>query len=72
MRTGHHMGNGRAILPPMPWQNLQGQPDANLRAIFAYLHSLPAVRNKVPAPEVPPAVIAAMEKSYDEAAKAVQ
>jgi len=50
MRTGKHMGAGRPILPPMPWQNLNTLPDDDLKAIFAYLKSLPPVKNPVPAP----------------------
>ncbi len=37
----------------MPIQNLQAASDADLKAIFAYLHSIPAVKNKVPAPVAP-------------------
>lgn len=51
IRTGRHMGKGRPILPPMPLQNLQGVTDEDLAAIFAYLKSLPAVKNAVPAPQ---------------------
>jgi hypothetical protein len=53
MRTGKHMGAGRNILPPMPWQNLGKLSDADLRAIFAYLRTVPAIKNRVPDP-VPP------------------
>jgi len=55
MRTGKHQGqpNGRAILPPMPWQNLALVTDADLKVIWAYLRSLPPVKNQVPLP-VPP------------------
>jgi cytochrome c553 len=53
LRTGKHMGAGRPILPPMPWQNLVQASDEDLQAIFAYLKSLPAVKNAVPAP-IPP------------------
>ncbi len=53
MRTGKHMSAGRDILPPMPWQNLAGLADEDLKAIFAYLQSLPPVVNHVPDP-VPP------------------
>ncbi len=53
MRTGQHMSAGRPILPPMPWQNLAALADADLRAIYAYLRSLPPIRNEVPNP-VPP------------------
>jgi mono/diheme cytochrome c family protein len=53
MRTGKHLGVGRDILPPMPWFNLARLSDDDLKAIFAYLKSLPPVRNAVPAP-IPP------------------
>jgi cytochrome c2 len=53
MRTGKHMGHGRAMLPPMPWRALAGLNDSDLKAIFAYLRSVPAVVNHVPGP-VPP------------------
>jgi hypothetical protein len=54
MRTGKHLGVGRPILPPMPWQNFGKLSDDDLKAIFAYLQSIPPIKNKVPAP-VPPA-----------------
>jgi mono/diheme cytochrome c family protein len=54
MRTGQHLGVGRPILPPMPWQDIGKLTDADLRAMFAYLKSLPPVANQVPAP-LPPA-----------------
>jgi mono/diheme cytochrome c family protein len=69
MRTGHEKGKGRPLLPPMPWQNLAAASDEDLTAIFAYLHSIPAVKNKVPAPNVPPPVIDSISKSYEAAAK---
>jgi hypothetical protein len=53
LRTGKHMGAGRPILPPMPWPNLAGATDEDLQAIFAYLKSLPPVKNTVPAPISP-------------------
>ncbi|HJV38821.1 MAG TPA: hypothetical protein VJ528_08290 [Geothrix sp.] len=53
VRSARHLGQGRAILPPMPIQNLQQVNEADLKAIFAYLQSIPAVKNKVPAPEAP-------------------
>jgi mono/diheme cytochrome c family protein len=53
MRTGRHMGTGREILPPMPWQNLAALNDDDLKAIYAYLRTIPAVRNQVPAPISP-------------------
>jgi len=52
MRTGKHQGqpNGRDILPPMPWFNIKQATDDDLKAIWAYLRSLPAVKNRVPFP----------------------
>ncbi len=61
LRTGKHMGVGRPILPPMPWQFIGQLTDQDLKAMFAYLHSLPAIHNKVPDP-VPPNMIASMSK----------
>ena len=55
MRTGRHEGAGRPILPPMPWQPLSKAEEGDLKAIFAYLKSLPAIKNRVPDPQ-PPAV----------------
>lgn len=53
MRTGKHMGAGRPILPPMPWQAAANLTDADLKAMFAYLQSLPAIANRVPEPVTP-------------------
>lgn len=50
MRTGKHMGVGRAILPPMPWLALATLTDEDLKAVFAYLRSLKPVHNEVPTP----------------------
>lgn len=61
LRSGRHLGRGRAILPPMPWQNYGTMTDEDLRAMFAYLRSIPAIRNRVPEPR-PPAVAAAPAK----------
>ncbi len=56
MRTGRHMGRGRPILPPMPWQMVKNLTDQDLKAVFAYLKTLPTVKNRVPQP-VPPASV---------------
>ena len=48
MRTGKHMGAGRDIRPPMPWQSLAALDDDDLKAIYAYLRTIPAIRNEVP------------------------
>jgi hypothetical protein len=56
IRTGKHQGQptGRDLLPPMPWANLThgalAQPEADLKAIWAYLRSLPPIKNQVPPP----------------------
>jgi mono/diheme cytochrome c family protein len=50
LQQGKHMGTSRPILPPMPW-NWYGQlPADDLKAMFAYLKSIPGIRNKVPVP----------------------
>ncbi len=53
LRTGKDMGEGRAILPPMPWQMIGQATDADLKAIFAYLKSLKPIENAVPDPISP-------------------
>ena len=50
MRTGKHMGSGRPILPPMPWRSSAGLSDEDIKAIFAYLRTVPAITNQVPKP----------------------
>lgn len=54
IRSGRHLGRGRAILPPMPVQALANLTDDDLRAVFAHLRTLPPITNKVPEP-IPPA-----------------
>jgi mono/diheme cytochrome c family protein len=54
LRTGRHQGRGRQLLPPMvPPAAFAELSDDELGAIFAYLRSIPAVRNRVPEPEAP-------------------
>ena len=53
LRTGKHLGEGRPILPPMPWENYAKLKDQDLKDIFAYLQSLKAISNKVPDPTTP-------------------
>jgi cytochrome c553 len=66
MRTGRHMGaTGRPIAPPMPWMTLQQQSDDDLKAIFAYLQSVPAIKNAVPQPDIPGQVLDGIAASYD-------
>jgi hypothetical protein len=54
IRSGKHLGNGRPILPPMPWEFISKLTDDDLKSVYAYLRSLPAISNKVPAPVAPP------------------
>jgi mono/diheme cytochrome c family protein len=42
--------DGRLLSPVMPWQNFSHMSDSDVHAIVAYLHTLKAVRNKVPGP----------------------
>jgi cytochrome c553 len=53
MRTGKHMGSGRPILPPMPWETIGKLTDEDLKAICAYLKTVKPIKNRVPSP-VPP------------------
>lgn len=53
IRTGRHLGRGREILPPMPIAVYRNFTDEDLDAIFAYLQSIPAISNRVPAPVAP-------------------
>lgn len=55
LRTGRHWGVSRPILPPMPWFNFKNMTDEDLKAVFAYLRSIPPVVNHVPDPLPPPA-----------------
>jgi hypothetical protein len=59
IRTGRHMGRGRPILPPMPILMYKNFTDADMEAIFTYLQSIPAVKNRVPEPLLPAAPVAA-------------
>jgi len=51
LRTGKHLGAGRPILPPMPWEMVGKLTDEDLQAMFAYLKSIPPVKNRVPDPK---------------------
>lgn len=49
MRTGKHWGQSRPILPPMPWPGYSQMTDEDLRAVYAYLRTLPPISNQAPA-----------------------
>jgi hypothetical protein len=55
LRTGKFMEMSRDILPPMPWQTIGQMSDDDLKAIFAYLKSLPPIENPIPVPLAPQA-----------------
>ena len=64
MRKGLHMGaEGRPILPPMPWTDLRSLTDDDLKAVFAFLRTVPAVHNPVSDPKVPKPVLDGMLKN---------
>lgn len=52
---GKYMGldSGRALLPPMPWQEFAHMTNEDVEAVYAYLKSIKPVKNIVPAP-IPP------------------
>jgi hypothetical protein len=54
MKTGKHMGSSRPIQPPMPWPWVGKMTDEDLKAMYAYLRSIPSISNAVP-PWAPPA-----------------
>lgn len=54
IRTGKHMATSRPILPPMPWPVYRNMTDEDLKAVFAFLRSIPPITNHVPDP-IPPA-----------------
>lgn len=53
LREGLYKGidGSRPILPPMPWFAYKNLTDDDINSVFAYLKSLPAVKNIVPAPK---------------------
>lgn len=52
-RTGKRTGRGREILPPMPIPVYNHFTDADLAAVYAYLRTIPPVKNRVPEPRPP-------------------
>jgi len=60
---GLHMGaEGRPVLPPMPWQEYRNMTDDDLKAIFAFLKTIPPIHNPVADPAVPKPVLDGMMK----------
>lgn len=57
LKTGKHFGTSRDIQPPMPWMWVGKASNADLKAIWAYLRTIPPVKNLVPdyePPKTPP------------------
>ena len=52
-RSGKHLGKGRDILPPMPWEAVHSASISDQKALFAYLRSLKPIHNPVPDPVEP-------------------
>lgn len=48
IKTGKHMGTSRPIMPPMPWLWYSKMTDEDLKAIYAYLRTIPPIVNQVP------------------------
>ena len=57
IKSARHLGRGREILPPMSGviPALRGLTEEDAGAVFAYLQSIPAIRNRVPDPVTPEA-----------------
>ena len=60
MRTGERP-DGRILAPPMPWRDYASLSEADIKAMIAYLRSLPPVKNMVAGPfgpnEKPPVFV---------------
>jgi len=53
MKTGKHLGTSRTIQPPMPWMWYGKMTDEDLRAVCAYMRTIPPIVNHVPAYQPP-------------------
>jgi mono/diheme cytochrome c family protein len=48
LQKGAHLGTGRPILPPMPAEAFGQLTESDLKAIFAYLKTIPPIKNMPP------------------------
>jgi len=62
IREGKYMGVGRPLLPPMPWDVYGKKTDQDLKAMYAYLMSVPPINNTVPQPTPPDKVAEVLAK----------
>lgn len=53
IQEGKHLGVGRPIAPPMPWPAYRHATEDDLKAVFAYLKTVPPVKNQAPEYEPP-------------------
>ena len=54
LKTGRHMGTSRPILPPMPIPSYMNMTDEDLKAVYAFLRTIPKIKNRVPDPVIAP------------------
>ena len=65
-RKARHLGgDGRPVLPPMPWPMIATLPDEDIRAIFAYLRTVKPIRNSPPVAQPPQEVQQAIARTND-------
>ncbi|MBK9090166.1 MAG: c-type cytochrome [Holophagales bacterium] len=48
IKDGKHLGVGRPINPPMPWPAYRNATEDDLKAVYAYLKTVPPVKNVAP------------------------
>ena len=53
LKEGKHLGVGRPINPPMPWPAYRNATEDDLKAVYAYLKTVPPVKNQAPEYEPP-------------------
>jgi len=54
IKTGRHMGTSRPILPPMPIEAYRHLTDEDVKAVYAYLRTIPTIKNRVPEAVIAP------------------
>ena len=50
----------------MPWFWIRNMSDEDMKAVFAYLKTVPPVYNVVPSPKVPEAAVADLRDGFDQ------
>ena len=53
LRKGKHFGESRPIMPPMPWTVYRNLTDEDLKSVYAFLRTIPAIHNRIPEYEPP-------------------